>query len=74
MTEQARRTFRDSFYENTDPALPEAERRRQAEAAYRLHMTRLSHKAAIKRQRLGAAQREAIQAEAEVIVASGNAV
>jgi hypothetical protein len=74
MTEQARRTFRDSFYANTDPALPEAERRRQAEAAYRLHMTRLSHQAAIKRRRLMAAQGEAVQAEAEVIAASGNAV
>lgn len=38
MTDKARRTFLDSFYEKTDPALPEAERRRQADAAFRAHM------------------------------------
>jgi hypothetical protein len=44
MTERARRAFRDSFYAATDPDLPGPERRRQAEAAYRLPMTRLSQR------------------------------
>jgi hypothetical protein len=29
------------FYEQTDPALPEAERQRRAHAAYRAHMARI---------------------------------
>lgn len=74
MTAAARRTFRQGFYDRTDPALPEAERQRQADAAYKLHMTRLSHKAGLARSRLAKAQRDAIQAEAEVIAASGDAV
>lgn len=44
MTEKARRTFRDSFYDATDPELPEAERRRQGEAAYRAHMRTIAAK------------------------------
>ena len=74
MTAQARKTFWDSFYNQTDPALPDAERRRQADAAQRLHMTRLSHRAAIKRSRAARAHSDAVQAEAEAIAASGDAV
>lgn len=74
MTERARRTFRDSFYDATDASLPESDRRRQADAAYRLHMTKLAHRATLKRQRLAQAQHEAVQAQAEVIAASGDAV
>ena len=74
MTEKARSAFWQSFYDRTDSALPEAERERQASAARRLHMTRLSHKAALARRRLATAQRDAVQAEAEVIAASGDAV
>ena len=66
MTEKARSTFRDSFYEATDPELPEPERRRQADAAYRLHMTRLSHRAAKTRQRAAAAMQEAHEALTEL--------
>lgn len=64
MTEQARRTFWDSFYDRTDPELPEAERQRQAAAARKLHMTRLSHRAALARQRAAVAVQDAIVAEA----------
>jgi|SRR5579862_611020 len=71
MTEQARRTFRDSFYDRTDPELPHAERQRQADAAYRLHMTRLSHRAALARQRATSAVQGAIQAEAEAVACGG---
>ena len=74
MTDKARSAFWQSFYDRTDPELPEAERQRQADAARRLHMTRLSHNAALARQRLAAAQQAAVQAEAEVIAASGDAV
>lgn len=68
MTDKARSAFRQSFYDRTDPGLPEAERQRQADAAYRLHMTRLSHKATLARKRWAAAQRArraATKAEAE---------
>lgn len=76
MTETARRSFRDSF--NTghscsmcgtvtiDQALPDAERRRMAEAAYRLHMTRLSHRRTVMRGRAAAATAAAEEAEAEL--------
>jgi hypothetical protein len=74
MTEKARSAFWRSFYDRTDPELPDAERVRQADAARRLHMTRLSHKAALARRRLASAQKMAVQAEAEVIAASGDAV
>ncbi len=74
MTDKARSAFWRSFYDRTDPELPEAERQRQAEAARKLHMTRLSHKAALKRRRLQDAQHEAIEAEASVIAAHGDAV
>lgn len=57
MTETARRAFRDSFdlrHEcklcgtiEIDQDLAPAERRRQADAAYRAHMTRLSHRRAV---------------------------
>lgn len=71
MTERARRSFRDSFYDRTDPELPDAERHRQAEAAYKLHMTRLSHRAVVARQRAAAAVQGAIQAEAEAVACGG---
>jgi hypothetical protein len=74
MTEKARSAFWQKFYDATDPGLPEAERQRQADAARRLHMTRLAQKAALKRQRAAAAVQEAIRAEAEAIAASGNAI
>jgi hypothetical protein len=56
-TEPARRTFRQSFLEQVDPAgeLPEAERQRRADAAYRAHMTRLALKSARARRKRGAA-------------------
>jgi hypothetical protein len=74
MTARARSAFWQSFYDATDPGLPEAERQRQADAARRLHMTRLAQKAALKRRRAAAAVQDAIQAEAEAIAASGDAV
>jgi hypothetical protein len=53
MTEKARRDFRASFDTGhkctlcpetiIDSSLPSKERRRQAEALYRAHMTRVSH-------------------------------
>ena len=54
-TEPARRTFRDSFLEQVDPTgtMPEAERRRRADTAYRAHMTRLALRSA-KARRKGA--------------------
>lgn len=75
MTERARSTFRQSFYDATDPALPEAERQRQADAAYRLHMTRVSHAATLARKRWAQAQRArraAIAAEAEADAAAAS--
>lgn len=73
MTEQARRTFRQSFYDKTDPELPHAERQRQAEAAYKLHMTRLSHRAAVARRRAAASMAEAAEA-IDQLAASADAV
>lgn|SRR5487761_230475 len=51
MTQRARDVFRDSFYDKTDSALPHKDRQRQADAAYKLHMTRLSHRGALARAR-----------------------
>ena len=34
--------LRARFYDQTDPSLPEAERQRRADCAYRAHMLRLS--------------------------------
>lgn len=68
MTDKARRSFRQSFYDATDPELSEADRQRQADAAYRLHMTRISHRATLARKHRAEAMREwraAIPAEAE---------
>lgn len=74
MTEAARSAFRDSFYDKTDPGLPEEERQRQADAARRLHMTRLSHLAAKKRQEAARAAQEALEAtEAELAALRGDA-
>jgi len=66
MTDKARSAFRRSFYDQTDPGLPEADRQRQADAAYRLHMTRLSHRAALTRRREAEAARAAARAAAEL--------
>lgn len=74
MTDKARGKFWQSFYDATDPSLPEAERQRQAEAARRLHMTRLAQKASLKRRKAATAVSEAIRAEAELIAADGDAV
>lgn len=73
MTETARRTYRDSFAVRhdcklcgtveIDQSLPAAERRRQADAAYRAHMTRLSHRREVMRRR--AAQATAAAEEAD---------
>jgi hypothetical protein len=46
MTQKARSAFWQSFYDETDPELPTAERERQAEASRKLYMTRLSRRAA----------------------------
>lgn len=62
MTQRARDTFWQRFYDQTDPDLPEAERQRQAAAARRLHMTRLSRRAAAARGKAA----EAVQELAEV--------
>lgn len=58
MTARARSAFLRSFYEQTDPELPEAERQRQAAAARRLYFTRLSQRAALARQRASTAMQE----------------
>lgn len=42
MTARARETFLNKFYDATDPALPEVERHRQADAARRAHFVRLA--------------------------------
>lgn len=73
MTDKARSKFRQSFYDRTDPQLPEGERQRQADAAYRLHMTRLSQRAAVARRRAAAAMQEALDASAE-LAASADAL
>src|SRR5256885_603857 len=52
MTENARNAFRQRFYDNTDPSLPEQERRRQAEAARRLFYVDLARKASAARRRM----------------------
>jgi ribosomal protein S20 len=44
MTEKARQSFMRSWYDRTDPRLPEAERRRQADAAYRAHMRTIARR------------------------------
>lgn len=69
----ARAAFLQSFYDKTDPSLPEEERQRQAEAARRLHMTRLSRKAAAARREAASAAAEAARAtEAELAALRGN--
>lgn len=49
-----------------DQALPVQERRRMAEAAYRAHMTRLSHRRTVMRDRAAAAADAASEADAEL--------
>lgn len=76
MTETARRTFRDSFdvrhecsfcgVVEIDQALPAKERRRQAKAAYRAHMTRLSHRRDVMTGRAREAAASAAAADAEL--------
>lgn len=74
MTQPARDAFLNGFYERTDPALPEQERQRQAEAARRLHFTRLSQQAATARRRATLAVGAAIDAEAARLAASADAL
>lgn len=64
MTAAARRAFQESFYTQTDPGLPERERRRQAEAARAAYYQRLSLRAAQARRRLRAAALDVADAEA----------
>jgi hypothetical protein len=56
MTETARRTFRQSFYDATSAELAPPERQRQADAAYTAHMLELSRKARKARARKRAAR------------------
>lgn len=65
MTQKARSSFRDSFYAQTDPALPEAERRRRAEAAWRAHMAELTRRSVASRRRAARLRQEAAAAAAE---------
>lgn len=65
----ARSAFWRSFYDQTDPALPEAERVRQANAARRLHMIKLSRKAAAARTLAAKAARDAVEATAAELAA-----
>lgn len=74
MTAKARRTFWESFYAATDPALPETERRRQAEAARRLHYVRLSQRAVRARRRAAGALAELGEAAAELAGAASGQV
>lgn len=79
MTEQARTTFRDSFYVGhecdlcprieIDQALPAAEITRMGDAAYRLHMSRMSHRAALARAREAGNEAVAEKYEAELAAA-----
>jgi hypothetical protein len=66
MLVKANQAFRDSFYEATDEELPEKERQRQADAAYRLHMSRLALRASAARKRAAAERQAAREAEAEL--------
>lgn len=67
VSEKARNAFWASFYERTDPSLPPEERERQANAARKLHMLKLSRKAAAARRKAAAAAAEAQEAsEAEI--------
>lgn len=58
MTAAARDAFRQRFYDATDPALPEGERARQADAARRAFYVDLSRRAAKARRRLAQAAGE----------------
>jgi hypothetical protein len=51
LTAKARSRFLARFYEQTDPALPEAERLRRAEHLLRAHMTKLALASAKARRR-----------------------
>lgn len=67
MSEAARSAFWQGFYDRTDPALPHEERERQAAAARKLHMLKLSRKAAAARRRAAEAAAEAREvSEAEI--------
>lgn len=66
MTATARRAFQESFYAATDAGLPEAERRRMAEAARRAYYQRLSLRAARARRRLREAALDVAAAEADL--------
>lgn len=66
LTEAARRAFLDKFYDATDPALPEAERQRQADAARRAHFARLGYRSAVARRRAREATESAAEAAADL--------
>jgi hypothetical protein len=51
VTAKARETFRNSFYEQTDPTLPHEERLRRAEHLRKAFYTRLALKSAQARRR-----------------------
>lgn len=71
MLEKARETFRRSFYDATDPALPEAERQRQAEAGRRLYYSKLAQRARIT-VRQAAESAAALEAAVEELIAAGD--
>lgn len=67
VSERARSAFWQGFYDRTDPELPHEERERQANAARKLHMLKLSRKAAAARRKAAEAAAEAREAsEAEI--------
>lgn len=66
MTEASRRAFWDKFYDATDPALPEKERQRQADAARRAHFARMGYRSAMARRRAREAADGAAEAAADL--------
>lgn len=71
MTRAAREARERSWYESTDPALPEAERQRQAAAARKAFYLNLSRKGVLAQKRLRAAVQDVVQAEAEAVACGG---
>jgi hypothetical protein len=80
MTKPARISFRESFYERTDPSLPEDERRRQGEAAYHAYMSDLSKKGVAARRKVDQAlvelvdELEDVKTQLELIATYDDAV
>jgi hypothetical protein len=64
----ARKAFLQKFYDATDPSLPPEERERQAAAARKAHMTRLSY-LAVKKRRIAAEARKAANAAVDELAA-----